>query len=257
MTRPYIGVSGVMTSDEAREVARLYREAWMEAGREPTHALMIGVLASAKTLAGGTNKYPRRYPRVEDIAGIFQKGPVLNLVHFASDRPPSSDVLFKVAEAGGADCHGWQFNVAWPDPVDLLNLRGHYPGRRAVLQAGPKMLAEMGAAASLAWKLKPYASIATDVLIDASGGMGLPIDAAAAAWPICFVADQCPGMGAGIAGGFCAETLDEAVGKMLRAGCSIDAEGRLRDDADGGGNLDMAKVSAYLRAAVRLAAGTP
>ena len=50
----------------------------------------------------------------------------------------------------------------------------------------------------------------------------------------------------GIAGGLWAETLP-AVADLVRDGCSTDAEGKLRDDADGGGNLDLAKVRDHLR----------
>ena len=55
----------------------------------------------------------------------------------------------------------------------------------------------------------------------------------------------------GIAGGLCAKTI-LALAPVLRVRpwLSIDAEGRLRDGAEGGGNLDLNKVRAYLFAAV-------
>ena len=291
MTRPYIGVSGLMSEGESREVARLYREAWTATGREPTHALMLGALVSAKTLGGASNKYPLRYPKIGDVGSVFQTcvncrstgvevftpfnstiadderlpcrrcsgGPPrfyrLNLVHYASDVPPDLQTLMHLDADAGPGCHGFQFNAAWPTPETLLKFtRTPWEPPRIVLQYGPRRLAEMGAGASVAWALKPYAGLATDVLLDASGGEGRPIDAEAAAWPLSFL-DK--GWGAGIAGGLCAEALEAqpVIGRMLGAGCSIDAEGRLRDGADGGGNLDMAKVGAYLRAAVRLATG--
>lgn len=262
--RPYVGVSGVMSADESWACVTAWREAWASVGREPTHDLMLGALVSAKTLAGLSNKYPLRYPPIHEVAGCFFDAPgVLNLVHYASDRPPSSDTLFQLHKVAGRRCHGFQFNLSWPERIDLANLLGHCGSRRIVLQAGPKMLAEIGDAASLAARLEPYSrdfvgndgdALATDVLLDASGGNGLPIDAEAAAWSIHVIAAHCPGMGTGIAGGLCAETLDETVGKMVRAGCSIDAERLVRDDANGGGNLVMAKMDAYLRRAVALTA---
>lgn len=270
--RPYIGVSGVMTSDEAWAVVGLYREAWRAAPCEPTHDLMIGVLASTKTLAGGTNKYPRRYPRPEQIAGIFPEAPgVLGLIHFASDRPPTDETIFDLDKIGGKSCHGFQFNVTWPSRIDLVNFHGHKVGRshRVVLQVGPRDIAVIAdhdrfQTEQIAKRLHPYvdldhndgAAIVTDLLLDVSGGMGVAIDDATAADIVCRVAERTD-VRLGIAGGLCAATLTPGIGRLLRAGCSIDAEGRLRDDADGGGNLDLAKVGAYLQAAVRLAAGAP
>jgi hypothetical protein len=43
----------------------------------------------------------------------------------------------------------------------------------------------------------------------------------------------------------------------MRRGCSIDAEGKIRDDADGGGNLDPARMLAYLAAAGEVVARVP
>ena len=51
-----------------------------------------------------------------------------------------------------------------------------------------------------------------------------------------------------IAGGLCAEAVPD-VAHLIRSGSSIDAEGRLRDDAPDGGNLDLERVRAYLQAA--------
>lgn len=274
MRRPYIGVSGFMSADEVHAAIAAYRDAWAEIapGREPTHDLMVGVLASSKTLAGQTNKYPLRYPRFGDIASIFQaERDVLNLVHYASVAAPDSSKLYVLMLAGGPWCHGFQFNVSWPSWTCLTKfVRQHRPSAAAlqpshegmgwsiVLQAGPRMLANMGAAANLAWELDPYIGVATDVLIDASGGEGRAIDAAGGAWIGRSIGDRHNGkIGIGVAGGLCAETLTPEIGKLLQAGCSIDAEGRLRDGADGGGNLDLDKVRAYLRAAVSLIASVP
>jgi hypothetical protein len=55
-----------MASSESRSGAR------RGAGRKPRYSLMVGVLASGKTLHGGQGKWPGRYPRVRnDRRNIF------------------------------------------------------------------------------------------------------------------------------------------------------------------------------------------
>jgi hypothetical protein len=260
---PYVGVSGFMHRDEVLAAITIWREAWGD--REPTHDLMVGVLASAKTIGGSPNKYPRRYPDASQIASIFVEAPgVLNLLHYASDRVPDSADIFLLHTLAGQRCHGFQFNLSWPERIDLVNLFGHVGSRRVVLQAGPKLVREKGGPA-LADMLRPYAdhtfranygdALATDVLLDASGGNGVSIDPLEASGPLAVISNRLPCLRLGIAGGFCAEKLTPTFAPILRAGVSIDAEGRLRDDADGGGNLDLLKVGAYLRAAVSILTG--
>lgn len=255
-SKPYIGVTGIMHSDEAHAIVTGWRDAWAATGREPTHDLMLGVLVSEKTLRGGTNKYPRRYPPVSEIRHLFLREPgVLNLIHYASDRPPHVDDLFRLHEIGGPHCHGFQFNGTYPDRIDLVNLTGHVGDRRVVLQARiPEERFMNIHVPPLAWH-----GVATDILLDASGGKGLPLDVDHARRNLDAISRNWTALAdhpvhLGVAGGLCAETL-APWGKALRSGCSIDAEGRLRDDADGGGSLDLAKVGAYLRAAVQLAGG--
>jgi hypothetical protein len=242
--RPYVGVSGV--TSRAETVAAC--SALPKCDRD----LMVGALVSEKTLAGQQNRYFRRYPKIASIAGIFTDDPrCLNLVHFGADAPPDATTLIRLFELAGPLCHGFQFNGTWPCRGDLFRLHeaAAHRGRdlRVVLQcrcSGPS---------DLAWLTVPsvahYDGIITDVLADASGGTGKPLERhhvdawrknVASAWrdrPI----------GIGVAGGLCAETIP-GVADLLRAGASCDAEGRLRDDADGGGRLDLDRVKAYIMA---------
>jgi hypothetical protein len=88
---------------------------------------------------------------------------------------------------------------------------------------------------------------ATDVLLDASGGRGQAIDVAAAEVAVQQIRDACPGLGIGIAGGLCAEMVPQ-VAHLLADGVSVDAEGALRDEAEGGGDLVPEAVAEYLAA---------
>jgi len=232
----YVGVSGFMLQDEVREALA----AFPDCGR----SLMVGVLVSAKTLGGERNKYPRRYPLVEDIAGIFVDDPrCLNLIHYSSDVAPDGGTLLRLLDLGGPHCHGFQFNGAWPRIWHLDRLfAATEPADRhlhIVLQARRE---------ADGFSLPPedeYCDSATDVLLDASGGRGLPLDVAAAREGLLELLDW-DGLGYGVAGGLCAETVGALAPLMAEyPGLSIDAEGRLRTAED---DLDMAKVRAYLRA---------
>lgn len=256
--KPYIGVAGLMARSESEALIEAWREAWK--GGEPTHDLALGALVSSKTLAGEQNRHPLRYQRIDDVAGIFVDAPgVVNLVHYASDEAPGGFEIGRLVHFGGGACHGFQFNVTWPEVPTLLALKSGRPkALRIVLQAGPRLLAECGAGAALSWKLKPYDHAATDVLIDASGGRGVSIDVHGAAWVAQFVLDQCPGMGIVLAGGLCAEAIASSeMASMLRAGCSADAESKLRTAHTGGGHMDLSKAIAFLRAAVRVLREAP
>jgi len=233
----YVGVSGFMRQDEVRGALA----AFPDCGR----SLMVGVLVSAKTLGGQRNRYPNRYPLVEDIAGIFVDDPrCLNLIHYSSDVVPDGGTLVRLLDLGGPHCHGFQFNVAWPRIWDLDRLltyaekSNRHP--RIVLQA------RYGSGHDVFFlpSEEEYCDVATDILLDASGGRGLPLDVASAREGLREV--DWDGVGFGVAGGLCAETVGALAPLMAEyPALSIDAEGRLRTAED---HLDMANVRAYLRA---------
>lgn len=241
---PYVGVSGICTRAEAEAAIA----AFPDCGRQ----LMLGVLVSAKTLDGQRNKWWRRYPPVERIAGIFSDDPrALNLVHVAVDDPAGvSSALDLAMVYGGPHCHGVQLNIAWPASSEGMEVLQHqmdwvvreWHPERIVMQLRDVMSTCVIDRAREAQK-----SGATDVLLDASGGRGLGIDVGVAALVVQRIRRACPDLGIGIAGGLEAATIPP-VAPLLRDDLNCDAEGRLRDDADGGGNLVPEEVAAYLRA---------
>ena len=258
----YVGVSGFMSAAEVRSAL----EAFPACGRK----LMVGALASSKTLCGVPNKYPRRYPKREDIAGIFVDDPrALNLVHVGLDEVHTwpFDIFREAMKAGGSLCHGLQINAPWPvDPywagalsARLKGLRHDFPTARIVFQLRPGPEGPWKVATRACYVVgSGLAFGADDVLIDASGGTGRSIDAELVTDIVTMIREHAQNIGygpagIGIAGGLCAKTLPAIQRLLVDEGLlSIAAEGRLRDDAEGGGNLDLAKVLAYLVAAGEL-----
>lgn len=206
--------------------------------------LMVGVLASPKSLRGERTRWWRRYPRVEDIAGVFSDDPrCLNLIHCCADEPLGVETIDRLWSLGCPDVHGFQFNVAWPKPTALRT----YSGIHVVLQlrpdGGPGTMDRLRAA------VEALAECKVHVLIDGSGGRGIPIDPDTAdAWGMTIRGWFGNDVGLGFAGGLDEEQLHRIAAEVKSYGASVDAEGRLRD-GDEGGVLNLAKVAAYLKAA--------
>lgn len=267
--RPYVGITGFMCADEVRAALTAYREAWGD--RTPTHDLMVGVLVTSKTLCGQIAKQPLRYPAMGDVAGIFVDDPLaLNVVHVCPNSDPSAvdgrripleiDAIRAIA-AGGPLCHGLQINTASPTWRALSTVRGCVgKDARLILQARPAWLHHRlaGTGGNLD-TLVMFSPCVTDLLIDVSCGTGKVIDPADASSLVAATRKQLKHFAndgmirVGVAGGLSADTLP-ALTDVARVhhGLSFDAESGVRDSADGGGNLDMDKVRAYLRTAVSL-----
>jgi hypothetical protein len=226
MRYPYIGVTG-FTSGEQVDQALICVPL---SGRR----LMVGVLASSKTLAGMPNRWPQRYPPVREISSIFRSDPrCLNLVHYSTDHPKQfPEELCRIERLVGPRLHGFQLNIRWPDPelvedyrrVSLLTRRP-----KIVLQIGPAALREVGPA-QLRRRVQEYGTLIDDVLIDPSGGLGKPLKPGEVQSYLAALEGLRPGIG--VAGGLSAKRLGLLDPLRQFPGfsrLSIDAEGGLRD----------------------------
>ena len=238
---PYIGITGFTAAAEVSAIVDALPSA-------PERRLMCGVLLSNALLAGRPSGAPQRCPPPDAIAGIFAADPrCLNLVHY---RPPAgsgrdgvrrdgiwlADALARATAIGGPNCHGVQINatrgVPWPDAAALAEYRQRCQPQRIVLQAGREAMASVdGNPQALAQRCAAYAGIATDILVDASEGLGRPLDAARTALYLDAIASAAPDLGLVAAGGLCAANITELLAPLLpdwggNNGISIDAEGR-------------------------------
>ena len=248
---PYIGITGFTSPAEVANVVAALPPAL-------ERLLMCGVLLSNALLSGESSDAPSRCPPPDAIAGIFSDDPrCLNLVHYRPQPGANlADALSRAGQVGGPNCHGVQINatrgVPWPDPAALVAYRERCQPQRIVLQAGREAMASVdGDPTRLAQRCAEYADIVTDVLVDASEGLGLPLDAARSARYLDAIADLTPDLGLVVAGGLYSDNIEELLSPLLPrwAGVSIDAEGRLRDEDD---VLDVGTAVAYLGAATAL-----
>jgi hypothetical protein len=250
-TAPYVGITGFCSQGEV--------DAVLEAvPAEPNRLLMCGVLLSNALLSGGSSDAPNRCPAPGTIASIFSDDPrCLNLVHY---RPGAevdvADALSRASEAGGPNCHGIQINatrgVPWPDPDALAKYRERCRPSRIVFQAGREaMETTHHQPDELARRCATYSGLVTDVLVDASEGLGVPLDATRSVAYLEALNAAAPDLGLVVAGGLHASNIAYLLSSLLPewSTVNIDAEGRLRDSDD---RLDTAVAIAYLQAAWRL-----
>ncbi|MBN1585211.1 hypothetical protein JW899_02470 [Candidatus Uhrbacteria bacterium] len=241
---PYIGITGFMSLAEVG-MALTFHSPFCP------RKLMVGVLASGKTLSGTKNKWPGRYPNPAAIAEIFPVSDrTINLIHYATDdKKTLSGQLDELVRLGGPNLDGFQLNVAWPEPAALRGLRG----KRVVLQLGKRALEKTkNDPRRTADRLGAYLTdpVITDVLIDASGGRGIPLNIRVAEAHVREIGGRYPELGVGVAGGLsCSNVWQVGLLGELSLRVSIDAEGRLRTADD---EMDPAAVQAYLLAAARV-----
>ncbi len=260
-TGPYVGITGFMSLTEVVACSNVFREAAQTAGEYVTANLkfMIGVLVSSKTLTGGTNKWPGRYPTMARIPGIISmkyQDHLLYTIHYNTDDPITIDEqVDQVINIAPSSINAIQLNIRWVNPVKLQRVKRKYPDLRIILQIGAGALADVGELGEifLGDALRAYEDVADDFLVDPSGGKGEPIDV----WRAfaCIADDEIPSkMQPNIAGGFNADSVPMARGLMrrLKRPVGLDAEGRLRNSDD---SMNLEEAARYLKGGVALIGG--
>lgn len=249
----YVGVAGITSRAQADAVLAAIPPGF-------PRQVAIGVLASAKTLAGGVCN--PRSPAPGTISEVFPDDPrALNLVHYFTRTTGDGlkEELCRAMAIGGINCHGLQLNIAWPDLDELQMFVAAYPAAwcpRVVLQLGPAALEAVDwNMHALVDRLREYVveRAISDVLLDVSAGTGRDFNDAklisiVRALPILRAAY--PDLGIVIAGGLSPRRLPD---RALLRNVSIDVESGVRtDDA-----LDDDKVRAFLGSVGVLLAAVP
>jgi hypothetical protein len=172
------------------------------------------------------------------MGGIFQQHPyALNLIHFnIKNREFLFDQMMRARVLVGEYCHGFQLNMAWPGTDILMQVLGHMPKSTIiVLQVGARAFEMIDhSPKKLADKIESeYGGLIHYVLLDASGGLGKPLDAEFLRPYLRALAARRLPIGLAVAGGLSADTLDLVLPLIDEfPTLSIDAEGKLRDEND-------------------------
>jgi hypothetical protein len=244
--KPYIGVTGFTNGDEVRSLLDTIPQ-------NTNRLIMVGVLASSKTLRGIPNKWPARYPRPVKLRNIFKNHPLaLNLIHYNTKEPGTLLEQIKQArELAGPNLHGFQLNMAWPNPRVLAKIAMQSQRTIIVLQVGRHAFQMIGHSPKLlADKIKEYEGCIDYVLLDPSGGYGKPLDSKTAQLYLEALTIKDLPLGLGVAGGLSATTLNLLEPLVSQfPNLSIDAEGKLRNKKD---RLDLQLTQKYVQSALTL-----
>lgn len=256
-TKAYIGITGPVNVPEIKDICREFSEAGYSL--ESPHIPMLGLLISYKTLNGQPTQN-RRYPPANTLPELLRAagGQVLTMVHYNSREIDtlSKQVgqLFEGIYENGL-CRAVQLNIVWPEISPVARIKKQYPDMQIVLQASFKAM-EGKTPFSIAQKTKEYGDSINYVLIDPSGGRGVPFDLESSVAVYSELRSQCPELIIGFAGGLTGENVALRAKKLIEMlgedDFCIDAEGGLRDKitpAYGDDLLNIKKVREYLQSA--------
>lgn len=268
--RRYIGVTGIMTREEMEELC----DAYAPPKGITVHQLILGVLVDSKTASGATNRHPKRCPKIEKVRDLM-RGPrkgmgdgllSFNAIRYSTQEPRTLGL--QLAGLLAYDPNVIQLDADWPGvgSFKAIHAAPHYRGHesesvwryRIILRIGPKAM-EMAErdpkkiAARVGAYRRAVASgndLVSDVLLDASGGRGQPLDVDFALACLRAIRDARIDFGVGVAGGLDAKSIPrlEPIAREFPY-VSVSAESRLRDAGD---HLDLNKARAYIKAAQEL-----
>jgi hypothetical protein len=253
--RPYVGITGPVTVAEVKAILDEFLSAGIT--KNTKHIPMVGFLASYKTLNGQKVKN-RRYPPIEDIPKLIDETAfrVLPMVHYNSRETGTlATQITKVFENIPEHYHNLQLNIPWPDIAQVGLIKDQFPDMQIVFQASGKAM-KGKTPRQIAEGVVEYGDSISYILIDPSGGRGLPFDMESSSEIYSELRGQCPDLTIGFAGGFTGENVAVRLQQLITAtkgsDFCIDAEGGLRDkvtEAYGDDLLNMEKARAYLQAA--------
>lgn len=251
--KPYVGVTGCMTPQEARALSRHFTDVFDES--DLPHDLMIGVLASQQSLRGMKNAYHRQ-PAAERIAEIFQPLPrVFNVLHYHENLGEDDSTLaYRLAEITRSWCgphlHGIQLNMVWPGSSMLEDFHMK-TGRkyRIILQLNRLALEEKEFdVRRVTTEVAAYWKLIDAVLVDQSGGKGRFLDVPYTLSLLDALKRHVPHLQCIVAGGLDAGTvsfLRSLVRHHPNVGLDTETNVRVQPDDD----LDLEAACAYIESA--------
>jgi len=257
IAKPYVGITGPVSIKETKDICKEFSKAGYSIYSQ--HLPMLGFLVSYKTLNGQPTQN-RRYPPVNIIQDLLQATDrqVLTMIHYNSKETDElSHQVAQIFDGIYEDglCRAIQLNIVWPEINQIARIKEQYPEMQVVFQASHKTM-ENKAPTQIVQGIKGYRDLIDYVLIDPSGGRGIPFDLDYSIAIYLELREQCPNLTVGFAGGFTGENVApklEKIEEQIRGNdFCIDAEGGLRDkvtSAYGDDLLNISKVREYLQSA--------
>ena len=256
-SKPYVGVCGVSSVEEAKDVVQLIRSSGFTL--QTDHIPMMGFQVSWKSMDFGFSEGNRRVPHLNQLPLILKevKGEVFSTLHYYTKRPEQLvHELGRLMEHDGIYVNGLvdgvQLNRVFPRPYEIKVLKDIYPELKIILQVYPDPDSTKQLAKNLA---REYGQL-DYIILDYSHGKGVELDTAQISLSYRTIRDSGFGAGVVFAGGLTGDNIKAKVAQLSEAvgsyDFSIDAEGGLRDKVgEGYGNdvLNLGKVASFLRGA--------
>ncbi len=114
--KPYIGVSGISTIEEATKVIEIFNQNGFNL--ESNHLPFLGYLVSDKTLKN--ENINSKYPSLRDLRHLFNeaKNKAINVIHYHTNETENLhdqiEELFYNLYKDEA-CNTLQLNIVWPE----------------------------------------------------------------------------------------------------------------------------------------------
>ena len=257
VTKPYIGVTGLVSHREIFEVHNEFEDAGY--GLDAKHVPMMGFLVSYKTLNGQLTQN-RRYPKFKDLRSLLESVPpeVMPMIHYNSRElhtlPEQIEQVFTNFYKDYL-CMDVQLNIPWPYTAHVRKIKDKFPEMKIAIQLSQKAMEDLSLI-GIADRFSTYGKDIDYALIDPSGGRGLDFNLGKSIMIYKELRNSFPWLVVGFAGGLTGENVESKARSIISSvnedNFCIDAEGGLRDkvtDEYGDDTLNFEKVRAYIRAA--------
>ncbi|MBU1623370.1 MAG: hypothetical protein KJ597_07400, partial [Nanoarchaeota archaeon] len=207
IVKPYLGITGPVNINETRAICKEFSEVGFS--MEGIHIPMLGFLVSYKTLNQKTTEN-KRYPPVNTLPELLQatEGKVLTMIHYNSREASLSNQVAQVFDGiyENGLCRAIQLNIVWPEIGQVARIKEQHPEMQIVFQASHKAMDGKNLI-QIAQGIKAYGDSLSYVLIDPSGGRGIPFDLESSVAIYLELREKCPDLTIGFAGGFTGENV--------------------------------------------------
>ncbi len=254
---PYIGI----TDFENREQVVRMRNLLMELSASTpgtSRDLMVGVMMSYKTLKGQKSKWTNVWPPKQEVGYIFTSDShLLNTLHYAdyNNFTTSEDLLTALTFANSHNgLDAVQLDMQWPDPRVILGATHRF---RITHNKQLPVILQVGRGAINTWggdrkkvisKIGSYHDTINGVLLDMSGGKGIPLDTNLLIEYLSEIKNKYPNLLLAVAGGLGPDTMD-LIKPIISEfpNISFDAQSKLRRTGKAWDPIDWDLAEKYIR----------
>lgn len=249
----YIGICDFENDSQVRDMLSVW------SAKDSSRRLMVGCMASYKSLNGLPTKWSEIWPAKESLSSIFIDDPrVMNCIHYADcEGIDILDNLEKAVAHSGPNLHAVQLDMIWPSPCEIEDFHRSCWDVSIVLQLNFEALCQVNNNEDkLLSKLDEYDGCLDYILLDLSGGKGIPLDAQILLPYVRAISKSLPNIGVSVAGGLGPVKLN-GLKPLLEEfpSLSFDAQSKLRQSGSAIDPINWDLARRYLIEAQELLGG--